>query len=573
MRTTKLELIAEYRARGWWSDTRIPDLFDDAVRSNPHGSAVVDAPNREQLTGMPALRLSFADVQDFVASYMRQFHELGLRRDHILITQLPNIAEYVAVYIAALKLGIVVSPVPMQFRHRELQQIMQLTAARGLLTLAHFKGEEPTREVRVAAEGRELLLMVLGEQVTPGAVTLPNRAANAPAVQQAEQLALAAGVSADDIATICWTSGTEGLPKGVPRSHNHWLAISQAHFDGAGLRRGDVLLNPFPLVNMAALGGCFMSWLHGAGTLVLHHPFDASVYLQQIARDRPSYAIAPPAILNMLLKNEQLLAQVDLSSLRCIGSGSAPLDPAMIRGFKERFNIDIVNLFGSNEGVSLVSSAAEAPTAEQRASLFPRFGRRDVVWPQRIAQSIETRLIDPESGAEILTPGQTGEMQIRGPTVFDGYFRAPKLTAAAFTSDGFFRTGDLFEIVTDSLGPRFYRFVSRLKQLIVRGGVKIAPEEVEVLLAQHPAVLEAAAIAYPDPILGQRICAVLVPRPGAAPPTLGAIQALFREQGVTVFKWPERVRIASALPRNPLGKVVRAELAPLAAVPDNVAES
>ena len=148
-----------------------------------------------------------------------------------------------------------------------------------------------------------------------------------------------ASVSADDIATICWTSGTEGMPKGVPRSHNHWLAISHAHFEGAGIRHGDILLNPFPLINMAALGGCFMSWLHAAGTLVLHHPLDLPVYLQQIARERPNYAIAPPAVLNMLLKDERLLAQTDLTSLRSIGSGSAPLDPLMIRGFRDRFEI------------------------------------------------------------------------------------------------------------------------------------------------------------------------------------------------------------------------------------------
>ena len=108
------------------------------------------------------------------------------------------------------------------------------------------------------------------------------------------ELELAANVHADDIVTICWTSGTEGVPKGVPRSHNHWIAGSCAHYDGAQIRRGDRLLNPFPLVNMAAIGGCFMSWLRAAGTLLLHHPFELPVYLQQIATEQPEYAIAPP---------------------------------------------------------------------------------------------------------------------------------------------------------------------------------------------------------------------------------------------------------------------------------------
>ena len=138
-------------------------------------------------------------------------------------------------------------------------------------------------------------------------------------------------MNADDIVTICWTSGTEGVPKGVPRSHNHWISGSLCHYDGAQIRRGDRLLNPFPLVNMAALGGCFMSWLRAAGTLILHHPFELPVYLQQIATEKPEYAIAPPAVLMMLLQNEALLHGVDLSCLRCIGSGSAPLPPVMIQ--------------------------------------------------------------------------------------------------------------------------------------------------------------------------------------------------------------------------------------------------
>ena len=320
-------------------------------------------------------------------------------------------------------------------------------------------------------------------------------------------------MSADDILTICWTSGTEGRPKGVPRSHNHWLAISLAHYEGAQIRPGDKLLNPFPLVNMAAIGGCLTSWLHAAGTLVLHHPFDLPVYLRQIATERPEYAIAPPAILTLLLQNEALLAGVDMTCLRCIGSGSAPLPPAMIRGYRDRFGIEIVNMFGSNEGMSLCSGPAETDDPERRARLFPRFGRAEVRWPQRMARTIETRLSDPDTGEEITHPGVPGEMQVRGPTVFDGYFGSPDLTAAAFTADGWFRTGDLFEIAeTDD--PRFYRFVGRLKQLIVRGGVKISPDELDAVLAEHPAIAEGATVGEPDDVLGERICAVVALRPG-----------------------------------------------------------
>ena len=235
----------------------------------------------------------------------------------------------------------------------------------------------------------------------------------------------------------------------------------------------------------------------------------------------------------------------------------------MIRSYKERYGIEIINNFGSNEGVALCSGPLEAPDPESRSRLFPRFGRPEIDWPQRIAKITHTRLMDPESGAEIVAPRRAGEMQIRGPVVFDGYFGAPELTARAFTADGWFHTGDLFEI--DDSG-RYYQFVGRLKQLINRGGVKISPDEIDAVLAEHPDVAEGAVVGYPDAVLGERICAVIVPKAGCTV-TVEDLQDHFRSRELAVFKWPERVRIVARLPRNPLGKVIRGEISQIAARP------
>jgi acyl-CoA synthetase (AMP-forming)/AMP-acid ligase II len=223
-------------------------------------------------------------------------------------------------------------------------------------------------------------------------------------------------------------------------------------------------------------------------------------------------------------------------------------------------------MFGSNEGVSLCSGPAEAPDPERRARYFPRFGRPEVAWPQRVARLIDTRLVDPDAGAEITGAGVPGELQIRGPTVFDGYLGAPEANAAAFTADGWFRTGDLFEIAEPG-DPRYYRFVGRLKQLIVRGGMKISPDELDAALAEHPAIAEAAAVGVPDEVLGERICAVVVLRPDREI-TLDELQRHFGARGLAKFKWPERLHIVAQLPRNPVGKVIRGELARLSAATD-----
>ena len=565
MRTTPEARIAEYRRKGWWSDTRIPDLFDSAVQAAPDQVALIDPPNRPALLGDAARRLTFREVADLVDGFALRLQQFGLGRDDVLITQLPNVVEYPALYLAAMRLGIIVSPVPMQFRRHELEQVTELTGARAALTVRELKGGAYAATAVELAVGRSLQVLCLNDDTVPGAIGFTPADVTTPARSQLREHIAGLHLDADDIATICWTSGTEGMPKGVPRSHNHWIAISYGHWRGAGIQRGERLLNPFPLINMAGLGGCFMSWMHSVGTLVLHHPLDLGVYLRQIVEERPGYAIAPPAVLNMLLKDEKTLAAIDLSSLRCVGSGSAPLDPDMIAGYRDRFGIEIVNIFGSNEGVSLLSNAVNAPDPVRRARLFPRWGRDEVHADPPSPVQICTRLRDPESGEEVLERGRPGEMQITGPSVFDGYFRAPQITAQSFTDDGWFRTGDLFELVGDEDPAAYYRFVGRLKQIIVRGGMKIAPEELDSVLSQMPEVLEGAVSAYADPIMGERICAIVVPRPGAQP-SLEAVRAHFERAGLATFKYPERLLCVEQLPRNSVGKLVRGDLARLAVI-------
>ena len=566
MRTTPTERIRRYRSLGWWSDTTVGDLFARAVATDPARTAVIDPSNRADLGLGEPRRLSYGELESAVAAIAAQFVRLGLRNGDVVLAQLPNVWECVALYLAAARLGVVLSPVAMQYRRHELDHIVALLEPKVIVTCREFKGfDHGALGADLARQcGARLLVAGSGapdgaERLATGPASETDRAAGATAVA-------AAPPSADDVFTICWTSGTEGRPKGVPRTHNQWLAISYAHFEAAKIAPGDTLLNPFPMINMAAIGGCFLSWLHAAGTLLLHHPLDLEVYLRQIAVERPQYAIAPPAVLNMLIRDERLLATLDLSSLRCIGSGSAPLAPAMIAGFRERLGIEIVNLFGSNEGVSLASGPDEIPDPERRAKYFPRFGRADLVWPHRVSKSMETRIVDPQTGEEILEPGRPGELLVRGATVFDGYFKAPEMTASAFTPDGFFRTGDLFEIAADEQGPRYYRFAGRHKQVIVRGGVKISPEELDDMLLGCPGLLEGAVVGYPDEIMGERICAVVVPRVGEQI-TLEQLAAHFEGRGAAAFKRPERLRVVTQLPRNPVGKVIRGELLSIAMAP------
>jgi acyl-CoA synthetase (AMP-forming)/AMP-acid ligase II len=247
----------------------------------------------------------------------------------------------------------------------------------------------------------------------------------------------------------------------------------------------------------------------------------------------------------MLLANESILAGVDLSNLRKIASGSAPLDPWMVEGWHDR-GIEIVNIFGSNEGAAMLSTEASIPDPTKRARFFPR--------PS--AEGVKVRLVDPESGEEITEPGKSGELRFSGPTVFAGYIGS---SGEEFDSDGFYRTGDIFEWADTSSDPWLLRFVDRAKDIIIRGGMNISAAELEGLISAHESVTECAAIGYHDPVLGERVGAFVTPA-GEGEPNLEVIVEHLRGIGIASYKLPERLEIIDVLPRNPVGKIVKNEL-------------
>ncbi|MBL8155340.1 MAG: long-chain fatty acid--CoA ligase, partial [Anaerolineae bacterium] len=345
-----------------------------------------------------------------------------------------------------------------------------------------------------------------------------------------------------------------------PRSHNHWLSIAYVTVDGAELRPGDRLLNPFPLVNMSAIGGMLVPWLLTGGTLVMHQPLNLGVFLQQIRQEGIHYTVAPPVLLNLLLLKPALLADADLRTIRCIGSGSAPLSPWMVSQWSERYGIPVLNFFGSNEGTGFVSTPGDIPDPSERARYFPRYGVPGYRWKLRNAGGLSTKLVDPESKAVITEPGLAGEMAIRGPAVFSGYYKRPDLTARAFDADGYFYTGDLFAIDGEGGELNRYRFVGRWKDIILRAGMKIAPEELENLLADFPKIAECAVVGIPDRRLNEeQVFVAVVAKPGEEP-TLSEVVDFLKGKDIAAYKLPKKLVRVEALPRNPVGKVLKRAL-------------
>jgi len=403
-------------------------------------------------------------------------------------------------------------------------------------------------------------VLAWGPDAPVGVVSIESAWPGALAAEHQSQLAQAerdAAVTANDVFSICWTSGTEAAPKGVPRSHNEWLIAAPSIIEAGQLEPGARLLNPFPLVNMSGLSSALAAWLVLGGTVVQHHPFSLPVFLQQLREERIDYTVAAPAILNMMLQDDSLLVGIDFERLRRIGSGSAPLSDWMVQGFADKYGVQIINYFGSNEGAALAGSDIEIPEPALRAQYFPRAGVPGFDWRVSTTRKIKTRLVDLASGADISQAGQPGELRFKGPTVFSGYFKAPDMTARAFDEQGFYRTGDLFEIGGEQL--QYYRHVGRSKDLVIRGGMNISSEEIEGLLAGCPGIKEVAVVGVPDRILGEKLCACVV---YAGPQALSLAELLefLKQQRVAAFKLPEYLLALPALPRNPLGKILKREL-------------
>jgi acyl-CoA synthetase (AMP-forming)/AMP-acid ligase II len=561
------EKIDAYTASGWWGSTTLWQLFEANVREHPDDEAVVDAPDRAGFAHGQPRRLSWAQLADQVDRLCSLLLACGLQRDEIVVSQMPNGFEQFVVYLSCARLGLVVSPVPIQYREHELTHILALTGAAAAVSFTRIGrsdgGHEAARMFLDLRAAHPALRTVLawGDSVPGEAVDIQRRYA-AP-LTPAERRCLAqaehdAAVTANDVFTICWTSGTEAAPKGVPRSHNEWLVVAPSIIEAAEIPPRARLLNPFPLVNMAGLSTAFSAWLRLGATVVQHQPFSLPVFLQQLREERIDYTVAPPAILNTLLQNESLLEGIDFRRLCRIGSGSAPLSDWMVRGFQDRHGVAIINYFGSNEGAALSGNHIDIPDPALRAGFFPRAGVPGYDWSVSTTRKIRTRLIDTETGDEILTPGIPGEIRFDGPTIFSGYFRSPELSARAFDADGFYKTGDLFELAGDRL--QYYRYVGRSKDLVIRGGMNISSEEIENLLMACPGVKEAAVVGVPDDILGERVCACIVPAAGhnLALETLTGF--LRDEKRVAVYKLPEYLLPLSALPRNPVGKILKRNL-------------
>jgi len=534
------ESIKHWTETGAWGTKTMVDYFKEHVKNQPDMVCLVDPLNKPALLGLEPERLTYSELDRRIDATAEALVARGICKDDIIMVQLPNCWELAMLYLAITRAGALISPMPVQWRSSELGHILEKTQAKAFITVEEFGGFQH----RKMGEDLQAKFSSLKQIITLGEI---REMSQGPVTGNLDDIPL----DANDILTLCWSSGTEAVPKGCPLSHNNWIFQSTLCFACAPVNPGDNLITAGPLVNMASLGTVFMPWLFGGGKFVLNHPFDGPTFILQLIIEEIHYTLLVPAVVNALLKHPKV-DEFDLSKMNAITIGAAPPSLWSVKELKRRWGIEFGNIWGMNEGPANISGPSNIPDMEKRIDHFPQYGKPGSNWVEisEIMKYVDMKVVDPVSGKALLEEGQIGELHYRGPNVIAGYFRSPENTAKAFDADGFFNTGDLFQVKdNDCIG-----FFDRSKDIIIRGGFNISAQEVENLLLGHPVVLDAAAVAMPDETLGERLCVYVVPKPGETV-TLESIKSFMTEKGIAVYKLPERLEIIDAIPRNPVGKI------------------
>ena len=547
-----MEDANRYRSCGAWLDVTLHDYLTKNATLYPQREALIEPPNKGEYLGVAPRRFDWCELLSAVNSLSSLLQHLGVGHGDVVMVQLPNTWESVAILFAVTRLGGVVSPISSQSREAELahaiaclQPVVYVCSRnlKGTDYAAYFEDHLPS------FDGKILAIEDLPNLIEPG---------SAPAL--ANSTPVEDRPSADDIATVCWTSGTEGSPKAVPRTHNNWNASAIGVSVGFGMgAEPEHILLPFPLINTAAIGGVTMPWLHNGGTLVLHQPFDIHVLVEQLISEKITVMLAAPTALKAILRSTVVQQAGEALRLRAVGCGSAAPSPSLLTHYEQALNISIINMFGANEGTLLCSDKTLIPDPNDRATLFPRVGFSEVIWPNSAANWLSSRLLDVETGEVITSPGRTGMLLVKGPSIFPGYLSNGVLNRSSFTGDGFFKTGDLFQITERHGKPHYLKVVGRQKELIIRGGYNISPLEIDSALAEFPDAVELACGGIFDAHFGERLCLYVV-LPENTTTSLSRVCSFLDAKGLAKTKWPEKLVVIETLPRNALNKVVRAEL-------------
>ncbi len=471
--------------------------------------------------------ISFGDLARDCQRVVHWLQTLGSQPGDVVSVVMPNGLLTLRLLLGAMAGGWCVNPVNLLSQQDQMRYVLDHSDCRVVFVTPDFESM-----VRAALQGleREVVVVVTDADADAPAIEAPlNAQALASAAMQA--------VRADSLALLMYTSGTTGKPKGVMLSQANLIANALAISREHSLDTTDRVLAVLPLYHINAFVVTMLTPLVHGGSLAITPKFSSARFWEQAIANACTWINVVPTIVSYLLEGDDPPSST--ARIRFCRSASAALPPEHLRAFEQRFGIGVIETMGLTETAAPSFSNPLEPS-------------RRKVGAVGLASGCEARIVD----ANLLpvADGETGEIVIRGPNVMMGYYKNKDATQAAFTSDGWLRSGDLGHRDHDG----FFFVTGRIKELIIKGGENIAPREIDEALLKHPGVLEAAVVGVPDKHYGQEILACVVCREGAT-----CDERVLRahcEHAVGRYKTPRYFRFVSELPRGPSGKVQRLKL-------------
>ncbi|MEF5770005.1 medium-chain fatty-acid--CoA ligase [Escherichia coli] len=514
---------AAYRQQGLWGDASLADYWQQTARAMPDKIAVVD--NHGASYTYSAL--------DHAASCLANWMlAKGIESGDRIAFQLPGWCEFTVIYLACLKIGAVSVPLLPSWREAELVWVLNKCQAKMFFAPTLFKQTRPVDLILPLQNQLPQLQQIVGvDKLAPATSSL----SLSQIIADNTPLTTAITTHGDELAAVLFTSGTEGLPKGVMLTYNNILASERAYCARLNLTWQDVFMMPAPLGHATGfLHGVTAPFLIGARSVLLDI-FTPDACLALLEQQRCTCMLgATPFVYDLLNLLEKQPA--DLSALRFFLCGGTTIPKKVARECQQR-GIKLLSVYGSTESSPHAVVNLDDPLS--------RFMHTDGY----AAAGVEIKVVD--DARKTLPPGCEGEEASRGPNVFMGYFDEPELTARALDEEGWYYSGDLCRM--DEAG--YIKITGRKKDIIVRGGENISSREVEDILLQHPKIHDACVVAMPDERLGERSCAYVVLKAPHHSLSLEEVVAFFSRKRVAKYKYPEHIVVIEKLPRTASGKI------------------
>src|SRR5438093_3172019 len=522
------EFAARYRAKGYWEDRSLRDTFAAISARYSDRVAIIDR-DRD---------VTYAELDERATRLALNLLDEGLRPLERVGVQLPNVVEFAYFYFALQKIGCIPIMALPTHRYREISQFVELSGAAACVAPDRARDFDYTKLIRRIRDAHTNLRLGIILGAAPKGFLSLTELIERKTARSADDLK-SITIDPEDPALFQLSGGTTGVPKLIPRTHNDYIYNSKMAASVTGVGPDKILLDVLPLAHNLPLAcpGLQGYLLHG-GKVVLANTTRSEDIFALIQRHRVTHIAVVPALLIRLV-NDPLIETFDLSSLQVIQSGGQRLQPEVRRRTKELIpSVTVQENFGMAEGMLMFVRLDDSEDVRMETVGRP------------VSPDAEVRLVDDDDNE--VAPGEVGEFLARGPYTLRGYYGAPEYNARAFTTDGFYRSGDLMRQHPSGN----YIVEGRKKDLINRGGEKISAEEIENLILSHPAVLNVACVPMPDPVLGERMCAFVIPKPGLTL-TLQELTSFLTERGLAKFKLPERLELTDDLPLSKFGKVAK----------------